>query len=114
MAKYLKIRSEWAGGDTRQEPATLFSNVQGDTKFDTSYGIGYVVRPGGGTIGNDAERIESMSLTDTRFEIKWHATGGQNYTITLKFVDDENTSAASGSTGARDASSTTVDNETDI
>jgi hypothetical protein len=73
-----------------------------------------VVRPGGGTTGDDGERIQSLSLTDTRFEVMWHATGGQNYTITLKFADDSNIGYSPGSSGPRGHQPTgIVNNETD-
>lgn len=114
MAKYLKIRSEWTGGDTRQDAASLYAKIEGAARFDTTYGVGYVVRPGGGTTGNDGERIESMSLSDEEFKVKWQATGGQGHTITLKFVDDANTGYTVGSTGPQaHAPSGIVDSETD-
>ena len=114
MAKFLIIHSEWSGGNTQQKPASVFATATGNSRFDTGYGTGYVVRPGGGTTGNDAERIESMTLTDTKFEVKWHATGGQNYTITLKFQNDNDTSYQAGSTGDRGHVPNAIrDNETD-
>ena len=102
MPQFLRIDSEWNGGD-RQAPASVFVNAINGAQFDLAYGLGYVVCPGGGTTGNDAERldIDHTSLSSDRLEIRWHATGGQNHMIKLKFVNDNNTDHTQGATGTK-------------
>jgi hypothetical protein len=113
MAKFLAIVSDWAGGDTRQDPASLTALPFGGAKFDVGFGVGYVVRPGGGTTGNDAECIKSMTLTPDKFEVIWNSTGGQNHTIKLKFAAD-NIGCHVNSTGPKEAPrSQVVDQVTD-
>ena len=113
MPKFLAIVSDWTGGDTRQDPASLTAVTFGGAKFDVGFGVGYVVRPGGGTTGNDAECIRTMILTPDKFEIIWHSTGGQNHTIKLKFMDD-NIGYNVASTGPKNHSpNSVVDHVTD-
>ncbi len=101
MAKFLAIISDWTGGDTRGQAASLTATALGAAQFDTNFGVGYVVRPGGGTTGNDAECLQSITLTSTKLEILWNSTGGQNHTIKVKFVDDNNTGYAVDSSGPK-------------
>jgi hypothetical protein len=101
MAKFLAIICDWTGGDTRGDAASLTAITQGAAQFDTGFGVGYVVRPGGGTTGNDAELLKSITLTPNKLEILWNSTGGQNHTIKVKFVDDGNTGYSVDSAGPK-------------
>jgi hypothetical protein len=109
MPRFLRIDSEWNGGD-RQAPATVFVNAANGAQFDLGYGLGYVVTPGKGTTGNDAERldIDRTRLTSNRLDIVWHTTGGQNHIIKLKFVDDGHTDHTEGATGTKNINSVKI------
>jgi hypothetical protein len=113
MSKFLDITSEWTGGDTRQAAASITAYAIDGAKFDTRFGVGYVVRPGGGTTGNDAECVASIQLTPDTFTIVWNSTGGQNHTIKLKFLDDSKVKSLVGSTGPKNVTSKLLDNVTD-
>lgn len=113
MARWAQVRAEW-DGTNRHVPATLTFSATNGAQFDVGYGIGYVVRPGGGTTGNDGERLKGITLTPSQLTIEWHETGGQNYTIQLQFVDTNKDMFQVGVSGClRIAAQGHVSHETD-
>jgi hypothetical protein len=110
MSMKLRIDSGWTGGNTRNQPASVFVDAVSGAKFDVGAGVRYYVTPGEGWYDH-VEVIGSLSLTDTRFEVNWIRTGGQNHTFELKFQDD-NATTQGGSTGPKDYRSQTYNSLT--